>query len=80
MNGQAFSLFLKTDERYGRRPAPRAAGAAVEGLMQGVFGALPMAGDGQVLVKPGRVHRRGEWQPYWTDGIAWMRAQTRASR
>lgn len=44
-------------------------------LMQGVFAALPMADDGQVLVNLGLIHRDGEWQPYWEDWIAWMRAQ-----
>ena len=44
-------------------------------LMQGVFSALPMAEAGQVLVNLGLVHRDGEWQPYWSDWIAWMRAQ-----
>ncbi len=44
-------------------------------LMQGVFAALPMAEEGQVLVNIGLVHRDGEWQPYWSDWISWMRAQ-----
>jgi DNA modification methylase len=44
-------------------------------LMQGVFAALPMTETGQVLVNLGLVHRDGEWQPYWSDWIGWMRAQ-----
>ncbi|MGH6811545.1 MAG: hypothetical protein ACREDM_04120 [Methylocella sp.] len=43
--------------------------------MQGVFAALPMAGDGQILVNLGLIQRDGEWQPYWADWIAWMRGQ-----
>ena len=41
-------------------------------LMQDIFAALPMAGDGQILVNLGLVHRDGEWQPYWAGWIAWM--------
>jgi DNA modification methylase len=44
-------------------------------LMQGVFGNLPMADDGQVLVNLGLIHRDGEWVPYWDGWIEWMRAQ-----
>jgi DNA modification methylase len=44
-------------------------------LMQGVFSVLPMVEDGQVLVNLGLVHRDGEWQPYWSDWVAWMRAE-----
>lgn len=44
-------------------------------LMQGVFGALPVAADAQVLVNLGLVHRDNEWHPYWDGWIAWMRAQ-----
>jgi DNA modification methylase len=42
-------------------------------LMQGVFTALPMAGDGQILVNLGLVHRDGEWWPYWQGWLDWMR-------
>jgi DNA modification methylase len=42
-------------------------------LMQGVFGNLPMANDGQVLVNLGIVHKDGEWWPYWDSWIEWMR-------
>ena len=44
-------------------------------LMQGVFGALPMADAGQVLVNLGMVHHKQEWQPYWDGWIEWMRSQ-----
>ena len=46
-----------------------------DALMRGVFGALPMAADGQVLVNLGLVHRDGEWQPYWHGWLDWMRDQ-----
>jgi DNA modification methylase/ParB-like chromosome segregation protein Spo0J len=42
-------------------------------LMEGVFGNLPMADDGQVLVNLGLIHRDGEWVPYWDGWIEWMR-------
>ncbi len=44
-------------------------------LMRGVFAALPMAEDGQVLVNLGLVHRDGEWQPYWQGWLDWMRGE-----
>lgn len=46
-----------------------------DALMRGVFGALPMAEDGQVLVNLGLVHRDGEWLPYWQGWLDGMRAQ-----
>ena len=46
-----------------------------DGLMRGVFGNLPMAEAGQVLVNLGMIHRDGEWLPYWDGWIAWMREQ-----
>ncbi|AYB50222.2 site-specific DNA-methyltransferase [Ralstonia solanacearum] len=44
-------------------------------LMRGVFGNVPMAADGQVLVNLGLVHRDSEVVPYWDAWIAWMRTQ-----
>lgn len=44
-----------------------------DALMRGVFGILPMADDGQVLVNLGLIHRDGEWIPYWQQWIDWMR-------
>lgn len=46
-----------------------------DGLMQGVFGNLPMSDAGQVLVNLGLIHRDGEWIPYWDGWIEWMRNQ-----
>ena len=44
-------------------------------LMQGVFARLPMAGDGQVLVNLGLIHRDNEVIPYWDGWLSWMRTQ-----
>jgi DNA modification methylase len=46
-----------------------------DGLMRSVFGNLPMADAGQVLVNLGMIHRDGEWLPYWDGWIEWMREQ-----
>ena len=46
-----------------------------DGLMRGVFARLPMAGDGQVLVNLGLIHRDNEVVPYWEGWLAWMRTQ-----
>lgn len=44
-----------------------------DALMQGVFHALPMLPDGQILVNLGLIHRGYEVQPYWQNWIEWMR-------
>lgn len=46
-------------------------------LMRGVFSALAdrVRPDAQLLVNLGLVHRDGEWVPYWSDWLEWMRAQ-----
>lgn len=44
-------------------------------LMQCVFGHLPMAEAGQVLVNLGLIHHDNEWLPYWDGWIQWMRKQ-----
>jgi DNA modification methylase len=46
-----------------------------DGLMRGVFASLPMAGDGQVLVNLGLIHRDNEFIPYWDAWLGWMRQQ-----
>jgi DNA modification methylase len=45
-----------------------------DALMQGVFTAVPVTADAQVLVNLGLVHRDSEWQPYWEGWVEWMRA------
>ena len=44
-----------------------------DGLMRGVFGNVPMAADGQVLVNLGLIHRDNEFIPYWNAWVEWMR-------
>jgi DNA modification methylase len=46
-----------------------------DALMQCAFARLPMAGDGQVLVNLGLIHRDNEFIPYWDGWLSWMRAQ-----
>lgn len=46
-----------------------------DALMRRVFANLPMAGDGQVLVNLGLIHRDNEVIPYWDGWIGWMRTQ-----
>ncbi len=46
-----------------------------DALMRGVFGHLPMTGDGQVLVNLGLIHRDNEVIPYWDAWLGWMRSQ-----
>lgn len=46
-----------------------------DGLLRGVFAHLPMAGDGQVLVNLGLIHRDNEVIPYWDAWLGWMRTQ-----
>ncbi len=46
-----------------------------DALMRGVFSALPMRDDGQVLVNLGLIHKDGEWIPYWQGWLDWMRTQ-----
>ena len=44
-----------------------------DALMFGVFSALPTKPGAQVLVNLGIVHRDGEWMPYWSTWMDWMR-------
>jgi len=46
-----------------------------DALMRGVFGNLPMATNGQVLVNLGLIHRDNEVIPYWDGWLDWMRAE-----
>ena len=46
-----------------------------DALMQGVFAALPMAPDGQVLVNLGLIHRDNAWVSYWNGWMSWMQSQ-----
>jgi DNA modification methylase len=68
-----------TSPPYGQQRDYTAEGKAKvadwDGLMRGVFGNLPMADSGQVLVNLGLIHRENEWIPYWDGWIEWMRTQ-----
>lgn len=44
-----------------------------DALMNGVFTALPVKEEAQLLVNLGMVHRNGEWLPYWDGWVSWMR-------
>lgn len=46
-----------------------------DALMRGVFAQLPMAGDGQVLINLGLIHRDNEFVPYWEAWLDWMRTK-----
>ncbi len=48
-----------------------------DALMQGVFATLDhaMTRDAQLLVNLGLIHREGEWLPYWSGWLDWMRGQ-----
>ena len=74
MDGETAALCF-TSPPYGQQRDYTTGGISDwDGLMQGVFAALPMAENGQVLVNLGLIHRDGEWMPYWSDWIGWMRA------
>jgi len=77
MNGEAAALCF-TSPPYGQQRDYADGGVADwDGLMQGVFARLQgvMRDDGQVLVNLGLIHRDGEWLPYWSDWLDWMRGQ-----
>ena len=46
-----------------------------DALVRGVFGNVPMAPDGQVLVNLGLIHRDNEVVPYWDGWLGWMRTK-----
>ncbi len=78
MGGEKAGLCFTSPPYAQQRDYTEASKAKVadwDGLMRGVFGNLPMADDGQVLVNLGLVHRDGEWVPYWDGWIDWMRAE-----
>jgi len=43
-----------------------------DALMRGVFAALPMSADGQILVNLGLIHRDNEVVPYWDGWLQWI--------
>jgi len=75
MTGETASLCF-TSPPYGQQRAYTTGGISDwDALMQGVFAALPMAPDGQVLVNLGLIHRDNEVQPYWQGWLGWMASQ-----
>jgi DNA modification methylase len=76
--GEDRAALLFTSPPYGNQRAYTTGGVTDwDALMQGVFQHLDaaMRPDGQVLVNLGLIHREGEWQPYWSGWLDWMRAQ-----
>ncbi|MCZ4128600.1 site-specific DNA-methyltransferase [Stutzerimonas balearica] len=74
MAGDRASLCF-TSPPYGQQRNYTQGIADWDALMRGVFANLPMAGDGQVLVNLGLIHRDNEVIPYWDGWISWMRTQ-----
>ena len=74
MAGDRASLCF-TSPPYGQQRNYTQGIADWDALMRGVFAKLPMAGDGQVLVNLGLIHRDNEVIPYWDGWISWMRTQ-----
>jgi len=73
--GQELATLCFTSPPYGSQRDYTDAIADWDGLMRGVFGALPMAPDGQVLVNLGLIHRDNEVIPYWDAWFASMCTQ-----
>ncbi|MEO3475507.1 site-specific DNA-methyltransferase [Roseomonas sp. CAU 1739] len=76
--GDERAALLFTSPPYGNQRAYTTGGVSNwDALMQGVFQHVDVAlrGDGQVLVNLGLIHRDGEWQPYWSGWLDWMRAR-----
>lgn len=70
------AALLFTSPPYGNQRDYTTGGIADgDALMRGVFGAIPMRDDGQVLVNLGLIHKDGEWIPYWQSWLDWMRTQ-----
>jgi len=75
MAGEAAALCF-TSPPYGQQRDYSTGGISDwDALMQGVFAALPMTPDGQVLVNLGLIHRDNEWQPYWQGWVEWMQSR-----
>ena len=74
MDGEPASLCF-TSPPYGNQRDYTQGIGDWDALMQGVFAHLPMAGDGQVLVNLGLIHRDNEVIPYWDGWLSWMRNQ-----
>jgi DNA modification methylase len=68
------AVLVFTSPPYGQQRDYASGGIADwDRLMEGVFAALPVAADAQVLVNLGLIHREGEWIPYWRGWLDAMR-------
>lgn len=75
MNGEKAAL-LFTSPPYGNQREYTTGGIGDwDALMKGVFAAMPVREDAQILVNLGLIHRDNEWVPYWQAWIDWMRGQ-----
>ena len=74
MQGEAARLCF-TSPPYGNQRDYTGGTGDWDALMRGVFAALPMSDDGQVLVNLGLIHRDNEVIPYWDGWLGWMRTQ-----
>jgi DNA modification methylase len=72
--GQDRAALCFTSPPYGSQRNYTDAIVDWDGLMRGVFGALPMAADGQVLVNLGLIHRDNEVLAYWDGWLQWMQS------
>ncbi|MBU9608235.1 site-specific DNA-methyltransferase [Burkholderia multivorans] len=73
MDGEQAALCF-TSPPYGNQRDYTGAIGDWDALMRGVFAALPMSADGQVLVNLGLIHRDNEVLPYWDGWLQWMQA------
>ena len=73
MNGEEADICF-TSPPYAQQRDYKTGPQDWDALMQGVFSILPVKLGAQVLVNLGLVHHDGEWAPYWTPWIEWMRS------
>ena len=76
--GSERAVLLFTSPPYGNQRDYTTGGVSDwDALMQGVFATLDhaMTRDAQLLVNLGLIHREGEWLPYWSGWLDWMRGQ-----
>ena len=76
--GEDRAALLFTSPPYGNQRDYTTGGVSDwDALMRGVFQhlSLVLRDDGQALVNLGLIHREGEWQPYWSGWLDWMRAR-----
>lgn len=72
MNGQKAALCFTSPPYSSQRDYTTGGIGDWDALMRGVFGAAPMAFDGQILVNLGMIYRKNEIFAYWNTWIDWM--------